>query len=386
MRILVLSYYYPPDIGPGSLRAKSIVDALIKEGPSDLKIDVITTMPNRYHSLNISALKKEFNSKININRINLPKHKNGIIDQSIAFILFSFGVRKIISKKKWDIVIATSSRLLTASLGSWIAKKNDSKLCLDIRDLFTDTIYSIFKKKIRILMPLLYILEKWTYRSADMITLASPAFTDHIKKVSPKKSTFICTHGIDELFLNTDFKIKKNKTSPLVLYSGNIGEGQGLHKILPKMADEFQDIQFKIIGDGSARKFLTNDRLLRSQKNIKILNPMSRDKLFNEYRKADILFLHLNDYEAFNKVLPSKIFEYAATGKPILAGVSGYASKFLREQVLGVQVFDPCDNVQMKFALQKLLSGPKFFDRKKFFKIYSRHNIMKKVAKNIFLM
>ena len=53
MRILVLSYYYPPDIGPGSLRAKSIVDALLDEGPSNLKIDVITTKPNRYHSLNI---------------------------------------------------------------------------------------------------------------------------------------------------------------------------------------------------------------------------------------------------------------------------------------------------------------------------------------------
>ena len=43
MHILVLSFYYPPDIGPGSLRAKSIVDALIEEGPSDLKIDIITS-------------------------------------------------------------------------------------------------------------------------------------------------------------------------------------------------------------------------------------------------------------------------------------------------------------------------------------------------------
>jgi len=31
---------------------------------------------------------------------------------------------------------------------------------------------------------------------------------------------------------------------------------------------------------------------------------------------ADVLFLHLNAYKAFEKVLPSKIFEYAATGRP----------------------------------------------------------------------
>ena len=147
MRILVLSFSYPPDIGPGSLRAKSIIDALIEEGPSNLKIDVITTMPNRYNLLNISALENEKNKKISINRINLPKHKNGIIDQSISFIFYVFGVRKLIAKKKWDIVVATSSRLVTASLGAWITKKTGSKLCLDIRDLFTDTMDSILKKK-----------------------------------------------------------------------------------------------------------------------------------------------------------------------------------------------------------------------------------------------
>ena len=47
---------------------------------------------------------------------------------------------------------------------------------------------------------------------------------------------------------------------------------------------------------------------------------------------TDVLFLHLNDYSAFRKVIPSKIFEYAATGKPIVAGVSGYAAEFLRHE------------------------------------------------------
>ena len=46
-----------------------------------------------------------------------------------------------------------------------------------------------------------------------------------------------------------------------------------------------------------------------------------------------ILFIHLNAYPAFEKVLPSKIFEYAATGKPILAGVSGYSADFIRNNL-----------------------------------------------------
>src|SRR5690606_22109494 len=69
----------------------------------------------------------------------------------------------------------------------------------------------------------------------------------------------------------------------------------------------------------------------------------SRSALISEYRQADVLFLHLNDYDAFRRVLPSKIFEYAATGKPIWAGVAGYSARFLEEHVANVAVFPPCD-------------------------------------------
>jgi len=36
--------------------------------------------------------------------------------------------------------------------------------------------------------------------------------------------------------------------------------------------------------------------------------PVTRDQLIKECLSTDILFLHLSDYSAFGKVLPSKIF------------------------------------------------------------------------------
>ena len=118
--------------------------------------------------------------------------------------------------------------------------------------------------------------------------------------------------------------------------------------------------------------------------NVEFLNPVLRDDLMDEYQNADILFLHLNDYKAFQKVLPSKIFEYAATGKPILAGVSGYAAEFLKNEVKGVEIFNPCDVMSMKLGLQKLLKGPKIIDRSNFLFCYNRKKIMKKLAIDVF--
>ena len=113
MRILVLSFYYPPDLVPVALRAKSIVDALIEEGPSNLKIDVVTTMPNRYHSIKVFAPKYENENKISINRIVLPKHKNGMFDQVKKFGLFSFAGRKWGLKKEGKVEVATCTHLIT---------------------------------------------------------------------------------------------------------------------------------------------------------------------------------------------------------------------------------------------------------------------------------
>ena len=80
------------------------------------------------------------------------------------------------------------------------------------------------------------------------------------------------------------------------------------------------------------------------------------------------MLIHLNNHLAFHRVLPSKIFEYAATNKPILAGVSGYAAKFLKEQLEGIEIFDPCDPESMCKSLKKIIEHPKLINRDKFSK------------------
>ena len=122
MRILVLSFYYPPDVGPGPLRAKSLVEAL-KKLDENVFIDVITTMPNRYHSMNIDAKKFEQDNKVAIHRFQLPEHQSGMRDQTLAFIKYFSNCIMHSRSQQYDIVFATSGRLFTATLGAVIAKK-----------------------------------------------------------------------------------------------------------------------------------------------------------------------------------------------------------------------------------------------------------------------
>ena len=108
---------------------------------------------------------------------------------------------------------------------------------------------------------------------------------------------------------------------------------------------------------------------------------MPRQELISLYQSADVLLLHLNHHEAFKKVIPSKIFEYAATGKPILAGVSGTAAQFLRDNVEGAMVFEPCD---YKTAAKMLKNTPlHIYDRSTFVHDYARDVIMTEMAARI---
>ena len=131
-----------------------------------------------------------------------------------------------------------------------------------------------------------------------------------------------------------------------ILYAGNIGEGQGLHEILPPLAQGAARARarFVVIGDGGRRDQGPCRRrswLRPSITSSCSASPMSRPELIAAYRSANVLFLHLGGHAAFEKVLPSKIFEYAALRKPILAGVAGYAARFIEEEIGNAAVFAP---------------------------------------------
>jgi len=323
---------------------------------------------------------------ITITRFNIPNHQSGFMDQSVAFIFYAFSVFSFVKNKDYDLVVASSSRMMTAFLGALISNKKKIKLFLDIRDIFLDTIEDIFSgiKKI-IFLFIIRLIENYTINKASIINLVSIGFKNYFKKRYPSKKLLFCTNGIDPIFLKYSFtKTSNNKN--ILLYAGNIGLGQGLDKIIPEIAKELKnDWDFVIIGDGGRKKDLISKLKLRSLKNVFIINPVKQKSLLDYYNRADVLFLHLNDFKAFEKVLPSKIFEYAATEKPILAGVSGYAKIFIEKEIFNAQIFTPCDSKSAIEALKNLKLDQ--IDRTSFKKKFNRkatsHNLAKEIIQLI---
>jgi glycosyltransferase involved in cell wall biosynthesis len=387
-RIVYLTFYYEPDLCAGSFRNTPLAIELAKQArEKDIIVDVYTTLPNRYSSFEQSALEFEELGNLRIHRISLPPHKNGMLDQIFSFRKYYSEVLKLNYQKGADLVFASSGRLFTAYLGFTIAKKSDAPLYLDIRDIFVDTLNDVFKSKILKLglLPLLKLIEKRTFDYASHINLISGGFKSYFSKFSNTEFTYY-TNGIDEEFLEaTPVVVKNDKIGfrKTIVYAGNIGEGQGLHKVIPDAAKELgSEFEFIIIGDGGTKKLLRDEIEKLSISNVILEKPVNRKELQGIYSNADYLFIHLNDYPAFRKVLPSKIFELATFGKPIIAGVSGFSAEFIKNEVSDSFVFEPCNSKQLvEFLKSDIASNT--IERNNFKFKYRRSNINNLMAESI---
>ncbi|GAB2552722.1 glycosyltransferase family 4 protein [Spirosoma aerophilum] len=386
MTILYLTFYFEPDIGPGSFRNTAFVRELASQLYSGATIHVITTQPNRYQAYRPAAPECEIWSEgqcpVVIERIRVPAHKSGQFGQIRAFAVYCRAVYQLTRNRQYKLVVASSSRLFTAFLGAIFARKRHIPLVLDIRDLFREVMLDMYRNSLlrAALAWGLGLVEQYTFSYARHINLVSEGYKPYFLRF-PKATYSYFSNGIDDVFLtipashpNGDLDCKT------ILYAGNIGEGQGLHKIIPQVARQLGNgYRFVIFGDGGARKALEAAIETEGVSNVEVREPISQHVLADHYQTADYLFVHLNDLDSLTRALPSKLFELGATDKPILAGVSGYAASFVRHHLTNTILFAPGDVADL---VSQLRTTPYYTkSRTKFRALFQRQAISQAMAR-----
>jgi len=391
MKIVFFSFYFPPDLSAGSFRSVALSKALEKKIRTNDEIHIITTQPNRYKTHRVEAKNKEIKGKITIHRITVPMHKNGMISQAYTFIVYAFSAFILCRKVKPDFLIGTTSRLMTGVL-TWIsASFLRRRYYIDLRDIFSETISDLFEQKNSFLSAIFRhffsFLDKKMLNSASGVNVVSEGFPEYFEKkgINTDNWSFF-PNGVDEEFLSFPFSVKESsKTVKTILYAGNIGSGQGLDLVIPEIAKQLgSSYHFVIIGDGGAFLSLSNAIKAKNISNVELLPPVTRLELVKYYLDADIMFLHLNNVSAFRRVLPSKIFEYIALRKPIVAGLSGYSAKFLKDHAPYAFLFDPGNSKAAVSSIVKAVDSKvseKAVD--KFVTKYSRSSIMSQMANKL---
>lgn len=327
----------------------------------------------------------EVKENLRIYRFNVPQHGNRFLNQIRSFYAYERQVKKLAKQIKPDFIFASSSKLFSAYLAYSLSRSNKLRYYIDLRDLFAENLRSFIR------IPLLnelvsrvvqHVFEQPCLMHAAHININSGGFINNIP-ANFKGSTSFYPNGIDDAFLNWKKDRATQEGKRIICYAGNIGEAQGLHHIIPVLAKKLEPwFTFLVIGDGSAREKLQKELKRIHATNVEWVLPVNRAILLDYYLKSDYLLLHLNDFHSLEKVLPSKLFEYAAGNLPILAGVRGYAKEFIEKEIKSnCFVFEPGDADSVVNYLQNteysLQSRPEFTEK------YKRSHITSGLASSI---
>jgi len=394
LKIVFFTFYYPPDLCAGSFRAIALVQSLSKKMKENDELHIITTHPNRYENHREKADNIQKNGNITVHRFSVPSHKSEMFSQARSFASYALASYKLVNTLNPDFLIGTTSRLMTGVLTGISGRKLKCKYFIDLRDIFSETISDLFSQKSKLLSfvfkKTFSLLELWLFRKAVGVNVVSEGFPEYFQTKGLDTSNWsFFPNGVDKEFVNLPIiENKSSKNIKTIMYAGNIGSGQGLEMVLPAVAKRMgSDYHFLVIGGGGASSNLINTIKNNNVNNIEILPPVKRDKLIEYYANVDILFLHLNNIPTFRRVLPSKIFEYVAIRKPIVAGLTGYSAKFMIDNVPYASIFDSgdidgCVNAILKAENEDIKD--KSIDI--FVEKYSREKIMNSMAEHIFLL
>lgn len=340
MKILVYGINYSPELTGIGKYTGEMCEWLAKRGHN---VNVITALPY-YPEWEIhSKYKNKFWFKENVNGVKVfrcplyvPNNVTSIkrIIHEFSFVLSSlFFWIKFLFAPKVDVVICVSPPFHLGFLSLLYSKIRKVPIINHIQDLQVDAASDLNMIKNKRILAILFYLEKYTLTKYTKISSISKGMINKIisKGVSLDKliffpnwvdSSVVIPLPKDKSMLNElDYSIDDK----IILYSGNLGEKQGL-EIIIDVAFRFRDkknIKFLIVGSGGGKQKLMDLSKQKGINNIKFLPLQEYSKVSSLLSTADF-HLILQKAGASDLVLPSKLTTIlSAGGCPIVSAVPG---------------------------------------------------------------
>jgi len=352
--VLIITYYWPPSGGAGVQRWLRLSKYLLQLGWEPF---ILTIKPEyaTYPALDTS-LEKDVSPEIKVFRtkatdwFTIYSHDKSKVPSSgfanssdtslkekfIRFIRGNFfipdprrGWNKYAFKKACELiekegirhVITTSPPHSTQLIGLKIKKRYPALMWIaDLRDPWTDIYYYDQFYPTFLARQIDSWYEKRVLRNADKITTVGPSlkntFSLKVSEVADK--TEVITNGFDD----ADFKTLTADKPPIftITYAGTISNKypiDGFLKALNKIRKNNIDFLLRFVGTvpGNIQEQIMTDVLKDSTKFIPYAH---HDEAIKYMINSSMLLLVIPEHNNNKNVITGKIFEYIASGKPIL--------------------------------------------------------------------
>jgi len=343
MNILIVSQHFPPERG-AVRRLFEFARFFVQSGH---KVSVLTAMPNYPDGIVPPKYRGKlfFTEEIEGVKIYrswvLPASNRYPGKRMVGFVVFLFTalINSLRIRDNFDLVLASTPPVNTPVIGWIISKLRRCRLVLEIRDLQPESSEDFGNLNRSLFTRLLKKTMHGLYRRADRIVAVTDGIADYLQTIglSPEKITTIKS-GFSREFVTADHNgIRKKfgwEEKFLVLYAGTLGWAHSLETIVEaarQMTDR-RDIQFVFVGDGGKRDALEGMVRDYGLKNVFFTGAQPLETIPYFLKASDLLIENLREVPITKGTFPCKLFEYMASGRPILFGSQeGEAVRELKE-------------------------------------------------------
>ncbi len=371
MNILYLTQYFPPDKGAAQIRAWEMAQNLTRLGH---KITVVTEFPN--HPLGIIPPKykltffaRELLDGVEVIRCYVkPSPRKNLINRMVFHL--SFLLTSIIAaaklKSRYDLVYATSSPLFVGLSGHIIGKMKGIPFVFEVRDLWLDAAVALGEAKNKLFIRAARWMENLCYHGATrVVAVTKGCYRNALeKRLDPKKAEIVYNGANVDLFkpLKDRREIKRKhgyEGKFVVLYAGNFGLVHGMHTLVETvslMVGEKQT-EFLFVGEGPLKAEVMRLREERPLPNLKVLDDVPTNQIVEYINLADVCLVPAKRNQFSCVLLPVKMFDAWACGRPIILSVDGEAQEHLKKAQAGLWV-EPEDSRGIADAIRYLSHNP----------------------------
>ena len=246
--------------------------------------------------------------------------KRVILDLTF-FMSATLPLLRLLTSKKFDYVLTTAPSFQIGLLGVLFRKLQGSKFLYHIQDLQIEAAQDLNLIKSKNIINVLFKIEKYILDRCDVISTISAGMVNKVRSKTKKDVVLFPNWTDTDSFHPIENKADLKKSysykpsDKIVLYSGAIGEKQGLEAIL-NIADQLRketDLKFIICGSGPYKKELQNlaDQLQLQNVNFMPLQDYSK---FNDFLNLADIHLVIQKASASDLVMPSKLTTILAVG------------------------------------------------------------------------
>ncbi|MDY6055654.1 glycosyltransferase family 4 protein [Micrococcus sp.] len=249
-----------------------------------------------------------------------------------------------------DVVVATVPALPVVVAGQALAAAHRRPLVVEMRDAWPDLAREAGVHR----GPLGAAMERVVsggQRAADVVVTVTEGFAAILRSRGVREAVTL-PNGVHVDRVPRAPARRRAPGELHVLYLGNMGESQGLERLVEAAAllrRTAPGVQVRLVGEGTRRPELEalNARLGEP---AEILGPVVGEAVAAQHAWADTLVVTLRpDWPSFRHTVPSKTYEALATGRHLTAQVTGEAARIVEDaragDVVGPTVQDLADHL-----------------------------------------